>query len=110
MAQKKRRKDKFLPISDPKYLRVLRKVSAYTSKFISEEVVEKNISSFNVCFDRGVELILVEPHTISIRVYMKPLPNGKTYVYKFFLKELDILFSLLSFKCKMLTTINMVSN
>lgn len=46
------------------------------------------------------------------RIFMKPLLNGENFifVYKFLFKELNVLFPLMPFECRILMAINIVPN
>jgi len=83
---RKTRKDKFLPMMDPKYSWVLGEVNHYSSDFTSKSKNGEFISSFHICSDELVDFVIAKLCSPSDRVSMKSRPDCEdfSFVYKYF--------------------------
>jgi len=111
-SAKRKIKDRFPLIIDLEYFWIIEEVVVYPSKFILRESFEEFVSFFNFYFDSMAKFISPKAYDGSNRFYMKHLTNHKgfTYVYEFFFKELNVLFSLSPFENKMLNAISVTPN
>ena len=102
---KRKRNDRFLPISNPKYSWVLDYVTSYASEFTSRDKVKEFVATFNICPEVMAEFIGAKPCSKADYVFIKSSRNSDdfTLVYKYFFKEFDILFPLSHFECQILT-------